>query len=709
MTTLLTRAAVAPILALALLTSAAAEETRIWRQSDYEQFHKGAADGVSLSSDGRIRLAVAIEELHDAPASYIWDLAVGPDGAVYSAIGPEARVVRIAPNGEAEVVFETDAVEVHAIAVAADGTLYAATNPAGKVFRISADGDAEELYDPGAATIWDLAIAPGGDLFIATGDGGEIHRVSAAGEGAVFYATGETHVRTLAIDSSGRLLAGTDPGGMVFQIDQQGGEARGFVLYESPKAELTALAVDGEGAIYAAGAGLKTAAPGAGSAPPSPAPSPDSGQADGAQRPAPLRGGSEIVRIAADGSPLTYWQSADEIVYALGFDGAGNLLAGTGGKGRVYRIDDEGVYWLERTLTSDQVTALTTGPNGRVYAATSNVGKVYAVGPGAERRGELLSDVLDTEGFARWGRLEYSGAAEGVELSLRTGNVKRPGATWSEWSAAVTSPDGAVTDQPGARYGQWRLTLTDPQAEVAEVRQYYRPANRPPEITHLELTPPNFRLPPRSRTVAPVATIALPPLGANAPQRSVSNARTTMTEALGWRGLRWRAADPNGDELRASVTIRGEAETDVTLLESDLETDSLAFDASGFADGWYQLEVSVSDAVSNPRGEELSTDRQSELFLIDNTAPSISGLAAARSGDRVQLQFEAADAASRIREATVSIDGAEWIEITPAAGLFDSRELEFEVELEAAGAKLVAVRVRDQLGNQTVEKAAVAQ
>lgn len=708
-----TRPALAPLLALALLTtSSAAEQTRIWRQGDYEQFRKGVAEGVSLSSDGRVRLASALEELHDAPASYIWDLAVAPDGAVYAAMGPEARVVRIRPGGEPEIVFETDAVEVHAIALGADGTLYAATNPSGQVYRISPDGDSdareqELLYDPGAAAIWDLAIGPGGDLFVAAGDRGEIHRVRPDGEGGVYFETGETHVRTLAIDAEGRLLAGTDPGGMVFRITESAGGTTGFVLYQSPKAELTALAVDAEGAVYAAGAGAKSAAPSP--KPPAPAPGGDAGQSSPAAASlGALRGGSEIVRIAPGGEPEMFWRSADEIAYALGFAGDGALLAGTGPEGRLFRIDNERLFWLERTLASDQITAIASGADGTAYLAASNVGKVFSLGPGTAEQGELLSEPLDAGGFARWGRLEYSGSEQGLQVSLRTGNVRRPGSSWSPWSAAVRTPSGARVETPGARYGQWRIELTSPQAEASEVRQYYRPANQAPVLTHLELTPPNFRLPPRSRTIAPVVTRALPPLGAAGTRRSSSASPTTMTQAAGWMGVRWRAIDPNGDELEAAVRLRGEDEDAWTTLEASLREDEWTFDSSGFADGWYRLQVEVSDAPSNPPGEQKAATRRSERFLIDNSAPAVRGLSATAAGEAVRVRFDASDAASRIREAAVSINGGDWIEIAPEGGLFDGRELQFDATLGASDARLLAVRIRDEHGNQTVAKTAVS-
>ena len=49
-----------------------------------------------------------------------------------------------------------------------------------------------------------------------------------------------------------------------------------------------------------------------------------------------------------------------------------------------------------------QVTAFQSGPGGRLYAATGNVGKVYEIGPGLEREGTLESDVFDA-GCIRYG------------------------------------------------------------------------------------------------------------------------------------------------------------------------------------------------------------------------------------------------------------------------------------------------------------------
>src|ERR1017187_2132993 len=50
-------------------------------------------------------------------------------------------------------------------------------------------------------------------------------------------------------------------------------------------------------------------------------------------------GGSEIYRIAPDGAPSRLWSSHEDLVYALGFDQHGRLIAGTGNRGHIFAIN----------------------------------------------------------------------------------------------------------------------------------------------------------------------------------------------------------------------------------------------------------------------------------------------------------------------------------------------------------------------------------
>ena len=227
-----------------------------------------------------------------------------------------------------------------------------------------------------------------------------------AGNGTLFFKSDEAQIRALDFDNSGNLIAGTDGSGLVYRISPQG---EGFVLYSAPKKEITALAVDSQGNIYAAGAGEKRGPvpvpPQTGGLPI--ATTPPSGGTTitlGAQGnpsgtsaststfsaiPYPNMtnvGGSEVYRIAPDGSPKTIWSSHEDLVYALAFDQAGRLLAGTGNRGKIYVIGGNDYIDLAKA-SANQVTTFARASKGGLYAATSNLGKDFPArrGPGGGR------------------------------------------------------------------------------------------------------------------------------------------------------------------------------------------------------------------------------------------------------------------------------------------------------------------------------------
>jgi ligand-binding sensor domain-containing protein len=365
---------------LLLLSFAFAEGTRTWEQSKFEELIKGTTKGVAVRSTGGLELAPAFTALSTTPSTYIWSIAADRDGNLYAASGSPARVYRITPDGKSTVIFEPQELQVQALVVNKSGIIFAATNPDGKVYKIehratsaekgSSDKKSTEksaldsgwsssvYFEPGTKYIWDLAVDDSGNLYVATGDHGEIFRVTPKGDHSVFFKSDEAHIRVMAFDSKGNLIAGSDGSGLVYRISP-GGE--GFVLYSAPKKEITALAIDKTGNIYAAGVGEKrgsTTAPSFPSAPISIPSSPSASSAGSqggivisaapASTPPPsmsfpipgagAAGGSEIYRIALDGSPSRVWSSREDIVYTLAFDQRGRLLAGTGNRGHVFAI-----------------------------------------------------------------------------------------------------------------------------------------------------------------------------------------------------------------------------------------------------------------------------------------------------------------------------------------------------------------------------------
>src|ERR1700675_3175101 len=491
-----------------------AEGTRTWEQSKFEELTKGTAKGIALRSEGGLELAPAFKALATTPSTYIWSIASDSGGNIYAAAGSPARVYRITPDGQSATIFEAQELQVQALVVDKKGIVYAATAPDGKVYRLEetkaasakagakSSWSATPYFDPGSKYIWDIVLDNSGALYVATGDHGEIYKVSANGQHALFFKSDEVHIRVLALDPKGNLIAGSDGSGLVYRIAPNG---EAFVLYSAPKKEITALAIDGAGNIYAAAAGEKRPGgtnPGMGIALSSPAQTspapggtlnpPAASTAPAAPFPAPglgATGGSEIYRIAPDGAPSRWWSSHEDLVYALAFDQHGRLIAGTGNRGHIFAINGVDDFTDLIKASATQITAFADAPGGGLYASSSNLGKIFVLGPGPESEGIYESDVFDARVFSRWGRAGVRSLGN-AELYARSGNVDNPDRNWSPWTP-VELANGTELKVPPARFVQWKAVLhaSNPAPRVDSVQIYYLPKNVAPQVDDVTVQP----------------------------------------------------------------------------------------------------------------------------------------------------------------------------------------------------------------------------
>lgn len=762
-------AAVAAILLFAA-GYAAAERTRFWRQSSFDEFDKGTAQGVALRSDGKLMLAPRFVSFADPNLAYVWAARTDSRGRLHVAGGSSARVLRFDAEGKATTVFESAEMAAQAIAFDARDNLYVGTSPDGKVYRITPAGQQSVLYEPGAKYIWDLVVAPDGTLYVATGDKGEVFAIGPDGRGRLFFQSEETHARSLALDRQGRLLVGTEPNGLIVRLEPVAGQQapRPFVLYETDRKEVTALAIDRDGNLYAASLGAKSRVavpptlPQPAVAPPAPQPSQTQAQQPGAQQAQPLQqqiqqqvttfvpfravsGGSEVYRLAADGAPEVLWSSREELVYALGFSPAGKLLLGTGNRGIVFQLEGDGVYSNLAKTSSGQVTAMAAGPDGRVWVATANPGNVFSLGPDYETEGTFESQPFDARIFAEWGRISWwgeNGSTNGkVSLYVRSGNTSNPERNWSPWAGPYTDAEGASVAAPAARFAQWKAVFrsADGQGRASRpgetpnlvwVSLAYLRKNVAPVIDAVVLQDPGVRVmgftPPQQAAAAQPVPLRLPPSGASGtgfgpgvssatgasaaqqPQPSPRRAEPPL-QGFAQRGTQsviWTATDENEDDLRYSVYYRGESEREWKLLAENLEQRFHSWDTTAMPDGAYYLRIVATDAPSNPAGAALTAQRVSERFLVDNTPPEIAGLAAVAESRQARVRFTARDSATPLLRAEYSLNAGEWRQVLPADRVMDSREesFEFTVAELVPGEHTIAVRVFDQFDNVAAAK-----
>ena len=750
--------------ALALFAAVAAQPslaqgTHLWTQSRLEEFEKGTPQGIALSSDGHLREGPGLSEVLTTPSTYVWSVAVDKDGTAYLGTASPATVLRVGKDSKPFTLFETKDLSVQVVRLGPDGALYAATMPSGKVYRLKTDATAKQ--DEASATvvfdaamldkakpvpdgakpsdtkpdadkpdtkshyIWDLTFDASGRLYIATGGSGAVYRVDRTKQGAkpeLFFKCDEEHIRSLAWDAKGNLIAGSDGSGLVYRIDPQG---KGYVLFEAPKREITAVAVSADGTIYAASAGDKSHNP----LPPLPVQGVGSititvvqpGSLTAANTSVSVPEGSEIYALTAGQAPRKLWAGKDEVVYALASLPDG-LLALTGNRGRIFKIASDGSYADVAHLEAQQGLSMAAAQDkegkGGIFIGTGNTGKLVVLG-NADKH-EYASDVLDAGALARFGRVEVEPGSTGYDLLTRTGNVEQPVRGHGDWGWSDWQPlkDGAVAS-PAGRYFEWKAVL-HAGAVVGGVGVNYLPVNAAPVVDDLIVVPGarvNAQALAQPANQLPPVTIVFPSSqnagfdgSASQPLQAFKD-RTAIT-------VHWAAHDDNGDDLIFALYLRGDGEHVWRLLKDQITDKAYSFDATQIPDGGYQIKVVASDAPSHTPGDALTGYKVSERFEVDTTPPVLTGLTAVEAEAdckhtpctrQMRVTFDAEDAFSTIAHAEYSLDAGPWQYVEPVGSLSDSRREHYDIHISLPpdskpGEHLITVRVYDRHDNVGVAK-----
>ena len=584
---------------------------------------------------------------------------------------------------------------MHAVAVGPDGRVYAATSPDGAVYAIDAAGQATRFFDPPETYIWALAFDRAGALYVATGGEGRVHRVSADGKSETVLTSTETHILSLAIDARGRVYAGSAPEGLVYRID---GPGKVFVLLDSAFREIKALDVSEDGSLYAAAIDGRTSEPPA-KATPAPAPSgsgavvaevtvsesyavvPASGGAPVTVGPAgtdaaaaPSKGA--LLRIRPTGEIDTLWSSPDDVPHSVVRSGP-DVLVGTGNKGKVYRVGDDGRWALVATLPAEQVTALARTSSGGVALVTANPARVFSLDATLAAEGTFLSKVKDTETVSSWGQVSWEGTAPpGTEVRVQTraGNTATPDSTWTDWSAPATRAEGEPIRSEKARFLQLRLTLAGKAGAsptVEAVAAAYQQRNLPPVVKSITVHPAGeaFQKPISVSGEPEILGLDTDPLSDRAAAQrppAGSPPAISFSRKLYQRGLRtfsWQAEDPNGDALLFDVEYRAVGDERWQPLRAGLEEPVFAWDTATVPNGRYLLRVVASDAPGNPPAFALTGWKATVSFEVDNLPPSIAATLDPRGDKRIHVTVR--DDASPVRKLETSIDAGRWEEVHP--------------------------------------------
>ena len=705
------------IAALVTAPIAHATQVKLFRTSTQEDFLSGVLDSISVDNLGALRLAQKAEKVTSVDEPFLFAACAYGDGWVVGT-GNAGKVVHVAADGSSTVLFETTEPEVFAIWVDDDGTVYAGSSPNGKVYRW-ANEELTEFFDPEQTYIWQLGNDSQGYLLVATGTEGKLFRVDAEGSGEVLYDSDDTHLRAFLPLKDGSILAGTAGEGLLLRIEADG-TAR--TLHDAAAPEIVALAPAPDGgafvAVLASEASFLDLGKSSSTSDNSKSKNGDDDDDDDESKvevdessvatPAGSRvrgfGGprSEILHWQADGNIEKLWSFKDETVFAL-LAVDDRLWVGTGIEGKLFSFRNDQMI-LEKEVDDSQIVSLLPGEDGPVFATTNAAG-LFRFGTGNESSGSLTGSVLDAKHVARFGTLHWEGEAPTgtrVTFSFRSGMSSEPDRTWLDWSEPREGNDISLSDLESGRYLQWRLELASDNGTTPTVRAVelsYLQINQRPEIEDVTvldpgkiLVPSNFNAnnqvyepahPNRDGIFTTIAT-----------ERKRDNRSLKTLWKRGFRTVRWKATDPNEDELRYTVFFRREEDPGTWLpMAEDLEEQRYSFDSTVLPDGHYRLRVEASDEASNVAGEDRRASKTSDLIVVDHTPPSLGEV---RRQSAIEVTVE--DALSPLREAVYSFDAKQWQDATAADGLVDSRRETFLLG-EAEGSRLLLLRVTDAAFN----------
>ena len=740
-------AALLAIVACCWAPEASAQPAKKWVQASEADFAAGKCENVALTSIGELKLGRQRDLLAEKAGEHVWAMAIDSKGVVYAATGSSGEIFKIV-DGKPELFYKSEEPEITSLVVDKADNLYAGTSPGGLVYKFTPKADPEIYLDTKETYIWGLAFNSKGALYAATGDKGKLLKIAEKGKSEVVFETKDPHILDVVVDSKDNVYVCTNKSGLVFRIDPAG---KAYALFDSDDEEMHSLVVDEADNLYVCtadgmqpgSAGPSTREGPSGPPPAENAPGPaagkegkdssaDSDDPEGEDEPpkgepnpphvkplpppppaigprppvsgAPVSQGINFVyKITPDGLVTSLFRREGAALLSMVYQ-SGSIYLGTANQGQLLKLDENLQVTLIAQVDQPQITSLVAAPDGTLYFGTAGDAKVYRLGGKLAKEGTFTSVVKDMTYPSQWGALRYQGDTPdktSIAVSTRAGNVAEPDKTWSDWSAEQANPAGVKIASPVGRFMQYRLRLKSGADDAV-------PLVRAVEVAYL---PPNYR--PRLGGISfPQSEQIGPPPGRggpSAPARGPATDKSVIKPLRGPAEINWQAEDPNFDQLKYEVFVKGAAETSWKSIAEKLRDPRLTWNTVRVPDGVYRLKVKADDELSNPPGRSLSTEEVSEPFTIDNTPPSVTIKTNVEADGKVSVAAELTDAASAIDDAAYSVDSGTWVMLSPNDGIFDSPKENVSVKTDALkpGEHTIVINVRDAAGNIGAGKAVV--
>ncbi len=592
---------------------------------------------------------------------HIFAMATDVVGRLLAGIsGDKCRLCRF-KNDKYEVIFEPDEDKyIFAIEVDSGGNIYLGTGPEGKVYKLDSSGKKSQLiYDSQDKNILSLAAGQDGFIYAGSDSRGLIYKINPRTKTAtVLYDSDEPEITALLFTQDGVLHAAATSAKIV---QEQTKFASQSPLAGRPETKTTKSKDDAKGGLKLKIANIKEAV----SKMPSKGPTPP-------RKPTRPGQASYIHKISRDGFVTNVFSEA-AVFFCLAEQDK-SLLVGTGNSGQLFTVDPstEQEALIYEDKQASQITAINVRRDA-VYLGTANPAKLIKLGTGFASNGTYISDLIDADQPAMWGKLQIEAdIPQGckVQVASRSGNVKDVNdPTFSSWTQLEEVTQPVQLQCPLGRFCQYKLVLHSKGPHTPIIREIAVASSVPNLAPKVE-----------SVDVSPIA----------APGKQ------------GEFKISFKAEDDNDDKLIYKIDFRKIGRTNWIELKDEIETATFEWDGKTVEDGRYELRVTASDERSNNSATKLTGSRISEQVIVDNTAPVIKKHSIDKDKNTITLKLHVSDEFSAIGRLNYTVDSNEkWKGTMPDDMVYDTTDEDFTIVIDKLepGEHIIAVRIADGVGN----------
>lgn len=698
--------------------------------------------GFASRSDGRLVAGPALTELSAPPFADIlwcltptddanrWLIGTGPDGRIL-----EATLDVVAAKSTTREIIKLNETHIFALARLPDGALLAGTAPKGALCLIR-DGKQVARVALPVDSIFDVLTLDEKTALVATGNPARIYRIDLAkfSSGGVtaekladtksldargitlFGEIRDRNIRRIARLADGRVVAGSAPKGSVYVFPANGGAA--VFLQENLDAEVTDFLPQPNGDLYATVVFSGTS----GEARITPSKSKENKEpAENLLSPPPEKfgGRSTLVWFPAVGFPEVLTSRSGIAFYRLAKHGDVLIIAG-GEQGELLGYDLKARLSLTFPGSiSSQLNSLVPMPGlaGKFLLLRNNAAGLALLDFGANTARQAETRRIDLGSPGLLGALRFNRLREIADnqltLELKTSSGSDEIEGWGPWTTLKPADSAWSGEALRGRYVKLRLRTmgTGPSLEIDKATLFSLPQNHRPLLQDFRVLSPNFSLllqpdSPRPSTVS-LSQLMQADKDEDKPRKS-SLLSSQIVPAPGTQVVVWTVTDSDGDNLRATFSLRRDGEAAWTDIVVDSRDSYAQFDTAHLPDGVYFTRLVATEADPRPAAERLSATFETDDLVVDHTRPELLECTAKKSADKIIISVHGRDSLSLLEGIEIVFNNGihETLE-HPVDGIRDGRQEKFYFELplaKAASATSVEITLYDSAGNGATKR-----